>query len=546
MKGLKAAAAFVPLNNGNHHHHHVTHVRNNHHGGGWSCFNNASSLRHRSIMFVSTRWRHRYHSSLPLQSITDDNNSNSEDIANDNANGIFLDLDTYLQAEEMLLRPDGSLSTSKVPNQSLQNNNNEAYQSALLQGLFPPTYSYPDTKDEQELSDEELLLQSLTDIQNEKSALTQQQQQIDAETLHQQVFAEEQVYLEQSEEFRKSLSNNLQSDDDSYETPMARGRREALEEYNRGILDELLREIEEMEAGAISREDALARAQTSDSLVDAADNDNDAAERLAFCSQCGLKVTPDMTQRAKYGPQKLLCQACYGMKFRVKDEADVRLAPGPSVWESNRMFDQKKKSNSRKVRMDKSRMSRGSVLDTSSLFRIPDSRIPNDQIPDDSTEIISMREVEIPTREEDRTKAFSSNSRATPTENKATLTEPTRVVQTTNPTASGGVSSRSKESNVKKSSTPKVFLKQQRRPTSSRLLGGRELERRKTQQKSDDDDVGTDLPGLEKQQVEDVIIEEEAAFANEPLNEWIKVEDSTTKRIMYWNKATGEMKRNID
>ena len=51
---------------------------------------------------------------------------------------------------------------------------------------------------------------------------------------------------------------------------------------------------------------------------------------------------------------------------------------------------------------------------------------------------------------------------------------------------------------------------------------------------------------MEQQQVEDVIVEEEAALEKESSNEWIKVEDSTTKRIMYWNKETGEMKRSID
>mmetsp|Transcript_11558 Transcript_11558/g.23161 ORF Transcript_11558/g.23161 Transcript_11558/m.23161 type:complete len:551 (+) Transcript_11558:237-1889(+) len=550
MKGLKAAA-FVQLND-----YHV--MNNNCHG---RRVINISSRNHQPLfandaasLMSFTRRRRRHQSSLPIQSTKDDNNNGDENNSNANdSNGIFLDLDTYLSAEETLLRPDGSLSGSG--NQILQN---EAYQSAVMQGLFPPTYSYPDTKLERDLSDEELLLRSVTDIQNDKSSLTQQQQQVDAETLHQQVFAEEQVYLEQSEDFRKSLSNNLQSDGDNFETPMARGRREAVEEYNQEILSDLLKEIEEMEAGAISREDALSRAKTSGSFID---NDDDnvidvksstgeegasAAGRPAFCTQCGLAVTPDMLQRAKYGPQKLLCQACYGVKFRIKDEADVRLAPGPSIWESNRMFDQKKKSESRRRRLDKSRMNRGSVLDTSSLFRIPDSRMPNDVIPDDISEATSKRVVEIPDRAKDSTKASSFDSGSPPTEKKPT--EPSRTVETTKPIDSGRGSSRSREGNDIKPSTSNVSMKQQRRPTSSRLLGGRELERRKTQQKSDEEEVGTDLPSsfMEQQQVEDMIVEEEAALEKESSNEWIKVEDSTTKRIMYWNKETGEMKRSTD
>lgn len=541
MKGLKAAA-FVQLNNG---HHDNCHVINNHHHHHRLSDVNISSSRH-----------HR------LQSKADESQDEINIIANDNnANGIFLDLDTYLQAEETLLRPDGSLGNNN--NSASANtlyNNNEAYQSAM-QGLFPPTYSYyPDTKNEQDLSDEELLLQSVTNIQNDKSTMTQQQQLMDAETLHQQVFAEEQVYLEQSEEFRKSLSNNLQSSEDDYESPMARGRREAVEEYNQGILSDLLREIEEMEASAISREDALSRAQASGNFINNNDDDvmdvsssaieegSSSTKRSTgpFCSQCGLTVTPDMTQRAKYGPQKLLCQACYGIKFRIKDEADVRLSQGPTIWESNnnRMSDQKmKRSNSRRTRLDTLRMNRGSVLDTSSLFRIPDSRMPNEQIqmPDDVTETPLTREVNDSMRLEDSSVSVSrSDSGPPPTRNTPTPIKPTKIVEDTKRT-SGGSTFRSNESNAKKQSISKVSMKQESRSTSSRLLGGKALERRKTQHKSDD------TGSIEQQQeVDDDIIEEEAVTGQDSSNEWIKVEDSTTKRIMYWNKQTGEMKRSID
>lgn len=494
-----------------------------------------------SLMSSTRRRRRRRQSSLSIQSTKEDDNQSNNNSA-DSSNGIFLDLDTYLQAEETLLRPDGSLSSQPNNNQIIQN---EAYQSAVIQGLFQPTYSYPDTKQEQDFSDEELLLRSVTDIQNDQSSSTPHQQQMDAETLHQQVFAEEQVYLEQSEEFRKSLSNNLHSNDDNYETPMAKGRREALEEYNQEILSDLIREIEEMEAAAITKEDALFRAKTSGNLID----DDDVidvqssttkegvlslAGRNAFCSQCGLNVTPDMIQRATYGPQKLLCQACYGIKFRIKDEADVRLAPGPTIWESNRMFDKNmKNSETRRRRLGRNRGS--SVIDTSSLFRIPDSRMPNDQVAADIiSETSSTRDIETP--------SSSSDGGPTPMEENKPI-KPTRTVETTKSTASGGGSSRSsKEGKLDKSPTPSISMKQQRRPAASRLLGGRELERRKTtQQQTDDDEVDTNL-----QRVEAVIIEEEAANDEESSTEWIKVEDSTTKRIMYWNKETGEMKRSID
>jgi hypothetical protein len=580
MKVFKTAAFILQLNNNNNNNDCRLEKVNSTNGSpnGRSDVTFAFSFRHHPHFFVNDeavvssrirRRRRRCQSSLPiLQSKKgdDDDDTNNRDESNINNCGIFLDLETYLRAEETLLRPDGSLSGDPIITNKLQNqkiiNDEEAFQSSeVMQGLlFPPTYSY----EQDDLSDEEeLLLRAGTGIQNNNVSQQQQQQQlIDAETLHQQVFAEEQVYLEQSEEFRKSLSNNLYSDDDNYETPMARGRREALEEYNQQILMDLMREIEEMEASAVSREEALSRAKTTtgDILIDNGDVmdvqssiSQEGVGRNAFCSQCGLRVTPDMIQRATYGPQKLLCQACYGVKFRIKDEADVRLAAGPSIWESNNsMYDKKKNSETRRGRLDKSRMKRGSFIDTSSLFRIPDSRkMPSDQSSDDFSETPS-------TRVEDDIKYHSpmDGGPPPPSEQNKQI-HSTRTVDITIPTSSGNGSFRPKEVKLNKPSKTYISTKQERRPTASRLLGGRELERRKTQQQPDDDVVESNLEnsalGLSptvnlkrQEEVGEVIIQEDATPDETSSTEWIKVEDSITKRIMFWNKETGVMKHNID
>ena len=546
MKGLKAAA-FVQLNDQHNvmSHHHLQRNGLNFH---LSHRHQSNVLTRDATASMSSTQIQRRRRQSQLQSTSDDNINNGDE-ENDTSNGIFLDLDTYLQAEETLLRPDGSLRDNNNINGPNEIKRNEAYQSVVMQGLFPPTYSYPNTKQEQDLSDEELLLQSVTDIQNDKSTLTQQQQLSDAEALHQQVFAEEQVYLEQSEEFRKSLSSNLHSSDENYESPMAKGRREAVEEYNQGILSDLLREIEEMEATAISRDEALSRASNGGSVMDEVedakfitDEGTSSTGRPAFCSQCGLPVTPDLVQRASYGTQKLLCHACYGAQFRLKDEAKVRLASGPNIWEANQMSSEKKKRSqmSRRRRFDKSKMNR---IDTSSLFRIPDSRMPNEQIIND------VNDKRTPTTEDPASESLSSRGEiSSPTGNKKT-TKPAGTLDAKKTITSSGGTPAPSTSNAKSS------VERRRKPTAPRLLGGRELEKRKTQRQSAaEDETDTNLLDkhtpqvnkLRQQEVGAKRIEAEASPETYSSENWVKVEDSTTKRIMYWNKETGEMKRSID
>ena len=304
-----------------------------------------------------------------------------ESINDDINNGLYLNEETYLTAEDNLLRSDGSLDfnnsngdqqqrTSSSPySQPVQKIKNKTYQSAV-QGLFspPPSYSYDDeesnnlSKTQQQLSDEEQLYQAVTDQQQNKN------QMIDPETLHQRVFAEEQTYLQQSTDFRKSLSSLY---DDNVESPIAKERREVINQYNEEVLSNLLKEIDIMEDMALSREEAMSLAKDKEVTKTTGKKKKDGV----LCYKCGCRVTPDMIQRAeaieisKEGGELqqssggVLCQACYGQQFRTNNESKVRVATG-NFYDSNnksggsRMFDKRKK-NARQWTKDDSNGDRG-------------------------------------------------------------------------------------------------------------------------------------------------------------------------------------------
>jgi hypothetical protein len=204
-----------------------------------------------------------------------------------------------------------------------------------------------------------MLLQAVRNIENNK-------QQTDSELLYQQVFAEEQTYLQQSEEFRKSLTTIYS---DGTETPMAKARREAIESYNDEILEKLLMDIDEIEALTPTEEEAVKQAK-SEALLN------------GVCSRCGCRVTPDVVERfekmmdaqndmmnAQNQRVEMLCDACYGVNFRTTDEAYVRLggADMSSGSTSAKMWDKKRM----KPRRYDTQVQQRGRLDTSSLFQMP-------------------------------------------------------------------------------------------------------------------------------------------------------------------------------
>ena len=404
-----------------------------------------------------------------IQSVSNENES--EDSSNltgegtDPMEGILLDPETYLKADS-LIQPDGSLDLNNNPSSSIPRINNPLYQTAAAQMLSNPIYSM----DEDEIntstptthqSEDEMLLQAMRNLENNP-------QSIDPEILHQQVFAEEQTYLQQTEEFRKSLTSLY---DDGVESPMARARREAINSYNDDILEKLMMDIDEMEKMAPTRMDALKQAR-----AESRSNEH------GLCSRCGCRVTPDVIERyqlMKTRNQRLemICNACYGLQFRSNDEAKTRLGAGSYGYgdiPSAKMWDKKKTMKPRRS-SDQAPRGKKMAVDTSFMFQMPkDSRSLDVDVE------TARRQLE-------------------------TMDSPADKVQ------------------------------QPRR----RELGSKELTRRMIERKSE---LGS--------KIEDQATKRETRTTNRDEldsseTEWTRVIDKKSERTFFWNKSTGEMRKNL-
>ena len=462
-----------------------------------------------------------------------------ESINEDINNGLYLNEETYLTAEDNLLRSDGSLDfnnsngdqqqrTSSSPySQPVQKIKNKTYQSAV-QGLFspPPSYSYDDeesnnlSKTQQQLSDEEQLYQAVTDQQHNKN------QMIDPETLHQRVFAEEQTYLQQSTDFRKSLSSLY---DDNVESPIAKERREVINQYNEEVLSDLLKEIDIMEDVALSREEAMSLAKDKDVTKTGGKKNKDEV----LCYKCGCRVTPDMIQRAEaieitkggevqQSSEGILCQACYGQQFRTNDESKVRVATGNFYDSYNNSGGRKK--NTRQWTKDDSNGYRGRRKWSGSKKDGSGNRNAKGDVQGVNTSSL----FDMPKK-----KRFDGTERTPP--------PPTPTPQS----KAKEVSSKSPPNILASSSSTRQQRRQTRTPprrsTRTSLGGGEELERRMRQQ--DAAIASSESSGMENSSQS--ISREEGKVDRIPASDqWVKVEDSNS--VLYWNQQTGEMKNSLD
>jgi len=616
--------------------------------------------------------------------------------ADTNNNGMYLDEETYLQAEDNMLRSDGSLNLSTKPSLQYDQQEQQQYQQqqyttrsndatsyasatsattpyvpkikntmyqTAVEGLFspPPSYSYSDdtknddinlSNSQQQLSNEEKLYQAVMDIENGKGT----QPVVDPETLHRQVFAEEQTYLQQSEEFRKSLSQVVSEGNDN-ENPMAKERREVVEQYNEKVLENMMKEISVMEELAVSREDAMMGVQGEmDKLLPnpahagaAASTGSGSNGRMkkddaVMCSKCGLRVTPDMMQRAEMiaimakkdasgeqVPQKkkmmgsdvvigysnILCQACHGQKFRTNDEAKVRVGQGsPSYGDYNTMYDetknprqpwankkgggynnkgkQKWKGSSDYGKEGGSKRSGVQGINTASLFDMPKKGTRRS----DGQGIDTSSSFDMPTkgRSSDVQGINTSSSLDMPTNGYDAESKRESINAAPTPKTTR-VSSNKRPS----SSTPPSGGRQNQPPRrTSHILGGQELAKR--MQRDSESSVSDDLEKqkitslrsertlkarktertrssitqriermtplssptrqedsskMDKLKTKNVLSSSTAKVSDsnnrneEPMenngsDNWVKVEDPGTKRIIFWNTETGEMKKTLD
>lgn len=581
------------------------------------------SRQHHDAAAVMMAYSSNSNNNGEKQSVEDEDDEEDNTNNNNIMNGLYLDQGTYLQAEDAILRSDGSLDlnrwgrrewpqaamgreipTPTTPSSRLKKKTN-AYQIAV-EGLFspPPIYSYysdgddtgdgmnNETKSSQTLSDEERFYQAVMEIENGRGdGGSINAEVIDPEALHRQVFAEEQAYFQQSEDFRKALSSLFS--DNATESPMAKERRERIEQYNEKVLRDLMKEIDDMESMAVSREDAIMGTAEQESSEGMGGTTTTArlGKSPVSCSKCGLRVTPDMIQRAALMNQRLakesreiLCSACHGQRFVTK-EAKLRV-PALDSFASPRMFDNKKST----TRMS----SRNDQFYASGRGWNADRRRGNGKESRDSNiQGISTASLF------DVSGGTQSSQKIVAEDDIAMKNEP--IVDAISKSTSSSLS----PTNVKTSSSGDRQQRFLRRP-SSRILGGAELMKRMQQRESEsppggDEEnliipsgsstgeqsvfkaqaskripLGTDR-GIEqrkkvvvKREVEGLVDfdpsssdddgggdavssalvantdnneQSNGAHGDSTINPWVKVEDPSTKRSLYWNTETGEMKR---
>jgi hypothetical protein len=450
----------------------------------------------------------------------------------------------------------------------------------------------------------------------------------DARTLHERVFLEERAYLEQSEGFRKMLSSAM-DENEVYndESPMATSRREEIERYNEGVIDKLMREMDEMEEGAMSREEAMGYLADNDQEVGrrVASSSSDIAEGGVSdervrrrrdddirCSKCGLRVTPDMIQRAeaieviynkdgdgkrgrargvrgegasvrrRYGNDvatsgggiAVCCSACYGMRFRTTNEATVRTAIwsggggssssfvggryNPPSSSSSKMFDGKRNDgdgrrswssnndhgyDGGKEKWNKSRsINAVQGIDTATLFDVPGggynsemqgrSSLPS-KVPIDGTSPANPNV--IPPKgggsAPDYRRRRSSPPRRTPSF-----------------VGGGGELARRmrRDAESRNEDDPVEGLARNGRTFGTGTMAVR------TTTASNNVGDGVSLGGAIREgninghvpnANDDDGADERTKINNDIDQRWIKVEDPDSKRILYWNTDTGEMKK---
>ena len=378
---------------------------------------------------------------------------------------------------------------------------------------------------------------------------------------------------------------------------MAKERRERIEQYNEKVLCDLMNGIDEMESLAVSREDAImgtAEQESSEGM-----GGTTATARLGkspvSCSKCGLRVTPDMIQRAALMNQRLakesreiLCSACHGQRFVTK-EAKLRV-PAPDSCASSRMFDK----TSTTPRMSSQ----------NNQFYNSGRRWNTDRRRGDGKEAMDSNIQGISTASLFDVSSGTQSSQRSVAEDDIAMKNAPTLDAISKSTSSSTTSSSLSPANAKTSSYGVPQQRFVRRP-SSRILGGAELIKRMQQRESESPPggdgenliipsgsstselsfkaqaskripLGTDR-GIEqrkkvvvKREVEGLVDfdpsssdddgggdavssalvantnnneQSNGAHGDSTINPWVKVEDPSTKRSLYWNTDTGEMKR---
>ena len=420
-----------------------------------------------------------------------------------NINGPYLDEETYLQAENNLLRPDGSLGLSSVS--KIKNKTYQAVTEVLLSPA--PSYSYDDDAHDRSngsvLSDEEKLYRAVNgkvDVTNDNM--------IDPETLHREVFAEEEAYLQQSQTFRKALSSMTTND----ESPMAKDRREEIERYNEKVLIDLLKEMDEMEAMAVSREEAI-----GSPVMDEKEAMMKRAETIRSTDEAKVRTaiwTPGSTSSYNGGSRMF----------------DKKTQPWPK---SNDAYKWRKdaagkwrKANDDQI-IDNKRSSIGGIS-TSSIFDMPKKR--SDDYSAVSSTPIDVAPLKVQQIINDR---LSSTIKNTPDYDRQ-RSPPSRRISP----MLGGLAQRMQQRDLESRGQENVSEQQIH-------TNGQSIEKRKQSQTQS---IVVDESSQNAKLAIDSINEHEviATANNDHINSsWVKIEDSDSKRTLFWNTESGEMKNTM-
>lgn len=228
------------------------------------------------------------------ETLSMDNNTQSE--------GLYLDPDLYLKSKEFT-NPDGSLNLPDTGEQSSALND---YQR-IIKAVVRPAPNSPDAVLLSKNGNGNAANPSVEELWDTIQQTRQQQAAAPntaaaAEELHQQVFAQEQGYLQQSELFRESLTDSSKVDE-----AKAQRHGEQFRQRQAQALAELEQQLQEWQ-------DVQLANQTD------SDTRQDQRQPKIRCSKCQCILSKEEIPKA--AKHKGLCQVCFGEMLAAKSKFD--------------------------------------------------------------------------------------------------------------------------------------------------------------------------------------------------------------------------------
>lgn len=220
----------------------------------------------------------------------------------------LLNEDIYINSERYM-NADGSIVVGDVIDVEAPRQLDNLLSSLMNEAPEIPSDVYMQSKElvlhkEKNVDDEALLLY-LSDNQNSTMQST-----VDSEELHRLVFSNEKGFTEQSEAFRESLSSNSDQERKKEAENLRRGME--YRQRQEAAMANILREMDELEKTALSKEDAmkLSTLKNSDSSI-------------ILCSKCSCRLSEEeITREKKRGrtqANQMICRLCQVEQMQIKN-----------------------------------------------------------------------------------------------------------------------------------------------------------------------------------------------------------------------------------